>query len=204
MFTSNEPTALREIKPDQKQRKIPVDGQLSKKGTVIKNTKFAEEIDYSIADIVEKINKAGFKSKFSCSGLKKDHPFKDVNYDGGYISFFHHENNLEALAFIEETAKSLRLTAEYCSISRLPALVIRIDKDNAGNSLADRIRLVNERKNGNISYESSKESFGAFTKDLDTMIKKNGGLIYDSDEKIESVWKRFHELLLKSSYQHAS
>lgn len=202
MFTSKETLTLREIKPDQKQINIPVDGQLSKKGTVIKNTKFADEVDYSIADIVESINKAGFISKFSCSGIKKDHPLKDVSYDGGYISFFHHDNDRKALAFVEQAAKSLNLTAEYCSISQLPALTVRIDKDKAGNSLSDRIRLANEIKN-NMNC-SSMEPFGAFTKDLDTVIKKSGGLVYDSDDKIESVWRRFRDLLLNSSYQNAS
>jgi hypothetical protein len=203
MFTSKETVTLREIKPDQKQINIPADGQLSKKGTVIKNTKFADEVDYSIADIVESINKAGFISKFSCSGIKKDHPLKGVNYDGGYISFFHHDNDRNALAFIEKAAQSLHLTAEYCSISQLPALTIRIDKDKAGNSLSDRIRLANEIKNKSVSCVSM-NSFGAFTKDLDSVIKKSGGLIYDSDEKIESVWRRFCDLLLNFSYQNAS
>ncbi|MBR0596938.1 hypothetical protein [Sinanaerobacter chloroacetimidivorans] len=203
MFMSKDSNSTHVSKTSLKQIKVPQDGQLSKKGTVTKDTRTANEIDYSIAEIVEKINHAGFISKFSCSGLKKDHPYNDVKHDGAYISFLRQDNDTEALAFIKKAAISLHMTVEHCIISRRPALVVRIDKDKAGNSLSDRIKMANETMDHIYGYHS-KRPYGAYTKDLEAIISRSGGLIYDSDEKIETVWKKFGDLLLKSRYQNAS
>lgn len=203
VFMSKVTTSVHEFNPDPKQIKIPYNGQLSKKGTVIKNTRIAQDVDYSIADIVDKINKAGFKSQFSCSGLKKDHPLTNVNPDGAYISFLYEENTAKALTLIEKAAMSLDMTVKYCKISRNPALIVRIDKDKAGKSMYDRIIAANQ----NANYRHSSDfgnSFGACTKDLDAIIKRNGGLIYDTDEKLETAWKKFGNLLLYLRYQNVS
>ena len=203
MFTRTASNTIHEVINDSKQIKIPTDGQLSKKGTIIKNTKAEKEIDYSIAEIVEDLNDAGFVTKYSCSGIKKDHPLKDVKHDGGYISFLYQENEAEALAFIKKIALKLNLTVEHSKISQNPALIVRIDKDKAGNSLSDRITIANTGRN-DASGKDGNGPYGAFTKDLDAIINKNGGLIYDSDDKIVAVWKRFCGMLLNSSCQNAS
>ena len=195
VFMSRISTSVHENRPDPKQIKIPDDGQLSKNGTVIKSTKTAEEVDYSIAEIVEKINNAGFISKFSCSGLKKDHPLIDVKPDGAYISFLYQDNEAKALNLIEKAAAILDMTVEYCKMSRSSALVVRIDKDKAGHSLSERIRIAAKNVNSRIG-EDLRGSFGACTEDLEAVTRKNGGLIYDTDEKIETVWKKFGNMLL--------
>jgi len=201
VFMSKVAASIHEINPDPKQIKIPYDGQLSKHGTVIRRTRAAEEVDYSIAPIVDRINHAGFITQFSCSGLKKDHPLKTVSPDGAYISFPYEENNPRALNLIEKAAMSLNLTVESSRLSRNPALIVRIDKDRSGNSLTGRIGIAGKTLNGN---NNSGGSFGACTKDLQTIIKRNGGLIYDTDEKIEAVWRRFANLLLYLNFQNAS
>ena len=202
MFMNKENCPVCKMSPGPKQIKIPVDGQLSKKGTVVRKTKAAGEVDYSIAGIIESLNEAGYKSTYSCSGLKKDHPFKDVKPDGGYISFLIHENGMKALSFIKKAAVRLNLTVEERQHSSEPALVVRIDKDHAGNSLLDRIRIANEC--GSERHGSDyKRSFGAFTKDLEAIIKNSGGLIYNTDDQIEAVWLKFRDLLLDSSYESA-
>jgi hypothetical protein len=194
--------AIHEFKPDPKQINIPYDGQLSKQGTVVKCTRTSDDVDYSIAAVVEKINQAGFKSKFSCSGLKKDHPFKSVNPDGAYISFLYEENDARALTLIEKAAMSLNMTVEYCRMSRKPAVIVRIDKDRTGHSLSDRIRMAGKEIADRCGI-TIRNSFGADTKDLQTIIKRNGGLIYDTDEKIETVWNQFVNVLLFLNYQNA-
>lgn len=201
MFMSKENNLRHDLKSNQKQIKIPEDGQLSKEGTVVKDISIAKEVDYSIAEIVGNINQAGFKSIFSCSGLKKDHPLKDVKQDGAYISFLNQDNDTETLAFIRKAATHLDLTAEECRINRLPALLVRIDKDIKGNSLSDRIRIANESISYVYSY-NRKRPYGACTKDLEIILQQNGGLVYDTDEKIQAVWKKFEEILLGFSYQN--
>jgi hypothetical protein len=203
VFMSKVAATVHEINPDPKQIKIPYNGQLSKQGTVIRRTRTAEEVDYSIASIVDRINHAGFITQFSCSGLKKDHPLKAVNPDGAYISFPYEENHPRTLNLIEKAAMSLNLTVEYCRMSRNPALIVRIDKDRSGNSLTDRISIAGKTLSGG-SGQKTGGSFGACTKDLQNIIKRNGGLVYDTDEKIEAVWKRFANLLLYLSVQNAS
>jgi hypothetical protein len=203
MFMSKVTTSIHEVNPDPKQIMIPYDGQLSKNGTVTKSTSAAGEVDYTIAPVVDKINHAGFISQFSCSGLKKDHPFKTVNPDGAYISFLYEENDSRALTLIEKAAMSLNLTVEYCKISRRPALIVRIDKDRSGNSLSDRIRTASKNIAGRYG-QNLRKSFGACTKDLQLIINRNGGLIYDTDEKIEAAWKKFANVLLYLNYQYVS
>lgn len=202
MFMSKENNFKCDITPGLKQIKIPVDGQLSKKGTIIKDLDAVREIDYSISEIVERINNAGFRSVFSCSGLKKDHPYKDVNRDGAYIGFLYQDNDLKALTLIRRVADRLNLTVEQCILNNRLALVVRIDKDKAGNSLTDRIRMANEART--VYCSSFKQPQGAGTKDLEAIIKKSGGLIYDSDEKIETVWKKFGNMLINTRHQNVS
>ena len=194
MFMNKENSPICKIESGQKQIKIPVDGQLSKKGTIVKNTSTAGEIDYSIAGLVDSINKAGFKSNYSCSGLKKDHPNREIKPDGGYISFLIQENELDAIAWIKNVAHRFNLTVEQTKISKRPALVVRIDKDREGNSLTDRIRIANGSVEGRETI--SEHTYGAFTKDLEDILVRCGGLIYDTDEKIEAVWKKFCTMLL--------
>jgi len=203
MFMRNNTTAIHEVKSSPKQIKIPEDGQLSKKGTVIKNNDVEQEIDYTIAEIIKKINRAGYITRFSCSGLKKDHPYKDVKHDGGYIGFLRRDNDNKALNIIKNAATKLNMTVEHCRINQHSALMIRIDKDHTGGSLSDRIRLANEavRK---IYGSGSRQPYGAYTSDLEAVLIRNGGLVYDSDEKIENVWRKFGDLLLKSSCPYAS
>jgi hypothetical protein len=192
---NKENSPICKIESGQKQIKIPVDGQLSKKGTIVKKTSTAGEIDYSIAGLVDNINKAGFKSIYSCSGLKKDHPNREIKPDGGYISFLIQENELDAIAWIKNAAHRFNLTVEHTKISKKPALVVRIDKDREGNSLTDRIRIANGSESENCET-ISEHAYGAFTKDLEDIIERCGGLIYDTDEKIEAVWKKFCSMLL--------
>lgn len=203
MLMSKKNITVHEVKSNLKQIKIPVGGQLSKKGTVIRDCDSEKEIDYSISEIVESINKAGFKSKYSCSGLKKDHPFKDVKHDGAYISFLHRDNSVNVLDIIKNAALRLNMTVEQCRINQRPALVIRIDKDKIGSSLSDRMKTANELGR-RICGGHSRQPYGACTRDLEAVLTRNGGLFYDSDEKIEAVWKKFCEMLLKSSCQYAS
>ncbi len=195
-----ENNAVYEMKAPQKQINIPVDGQLSNKGTVIKRTNAVGEVDYSIADIVEKINRAGFVSKYSCSGLMKDHPFKGVKPDGAYISFLYDENEDDRIRAIENAAETLDLTVERSRFSRRPALVVRVDKDRTGKSLSDRIKMANQMV-GMFHISGCNTAYGACTRDLELVLKRNGGLIYDSDEKIEAVWKAFCDLLLRTFHR---
>ncbi len=203
MFMRNLTTAIHEVKSDPKQIKIPEDGQLSRKGTVIKDNDPEQEIDYTISEMIRKINQAGYRSKFSCSGLEKDHPFKGVKHDGGYISFLHKDNDSKAMNIIRNAASKLNMTVEQSRINQNDALVVRIDKDRTGRSLSDRIHLANEavRK---IYGGGSDQPYGAYTSDLEAVLNRNGGLVYDCDEKIEAVWKKFSDLLLKSGCRYAS
>lgn len=203
MFMRNSTHAFHEVKSNPKQIKIPEDGQLSKKGTVVKNTDTEQEIDYTIAEIIKKINQAGFQSNFSCSGLKKDHPIKDVKHDGAYISFLQRDNDSEALNIIQSAALKLNLTVEQSRIDRDSALIVRIDKDNKGRSLSDRINMANEAVK-RLCFIGSEPHRGANTRDLEIVLRRNGGLLYDSDEKIEAVWRKFGDLLLKLRCRYAS
>ncbi|QOX62539.1 hypothetical protein FRZ06_03865 [Anoxybacterium hadale] len=195
MFMNKENSPICKIKSDQKQIKIPVDGQLSKKGTIVKKTSTAGEIDYSIANLVDGINKAGFKSVYSCSGLKKDHPNCEIKPGGGYISFLIQDNDLDAITWIKNAAHRFSLSVEHTYINNKPALVVRIDKDKEGNSLTDRIRIANE-SGDHASGDFKNRPYGAFTKDLEDIIQRCGGLIYDTDEKIEAAWRKFCSMLL--------
>lgn len=203
MFMRNSTQAIHEVKSNPKQIKIPEDGQLSKKGTVIKNTDTEQEIDYTIAEMIKKINQAGFQSKFSCSGLKKDHPVKDVKHDGAYISFLHRENDGEALNLIESVASRLNMTVESGTIGQHAALIVRIDKDREGRSLSERIHMANEAVKKRYCT-GIKQQQGAYTSDLEAILNRNGGLIYDSDEKVETVWRKFADILLKASCRYVS
>ncbi|MDF3001416.1 MAG: hypothetical protein K0Q48_1535 [Bacillota bacterium] len=195
MFMNKENSPICKIKSNQKQIKIPVDGQLSKNGTIVKNTSTAGEVDYSIANLVDGINKAGFKSVYSCSGLKKDHPNRETKPGGGYISFLIQDNELDAIAWIKNAAHRFNLSVEQTTINSKPALVVRIDKDKEGNSLTDRIRIANESgEDACMGFKT--RPYGAFTKDLEDIILRCGGLIYDTDEKIEAVWRKFCSMLL--------
>lgn len=198
MFMNKVNSPICEIKSRPKQIKIPVDGQLSKKGTIVKHTRNAGEIDYSIASIVDTINDAGFRSIYSCSGLKKDHPNRDIRADGGYISFLIRDNDMDAIAWIKNVANRLNLTVEHMTIRKSPALMIRIDKDKEGNSLMDRIRIANGSM-GEVWEDEKKRPNGAYTKDIEAIIERAGGLLYDTDEKIEAVWKKFCSMLLLGS-----
>lgn len=195
MFMNKENSTICTIKSDQKQIKIPVDGQLSKNGTIVKNTSTAGEVDYSIANLVDGINKAGFKSVYSCSGLKKDHPNCEIKPGRGYISFLIQDNELDAIAWIKNAAHRFNLSVEHTTIKNKPALVVRIDKDKEGNSLTDRIRIANGSEE-DVCMDIKTRPYGAFTKDLEDIIRRSGGLIYDTDEKIEAVWRKFCSMLL--------
>lgn len=64
------------------------------------------KIDRSIASLIEFLNKEGFVTLASCSGMKSDHVEKDIN--NGYISFDSDKSG-EKLNDLMKIAKSLGL-----------------------------------------------------------------------------------------------
>ncbi len=196
----NEVYYVCDLQPSQKQRILPQDGQFSQQGNVKKSFFGKNEIDKSIEPLVQWLNQEGFITKYSCSGLKKDHPNKEIRQDGAYICFLYQENDRKKLNLIYKIAGQLRFSVHEKMLGRKRAMVIRIDVDKMGMTLEERMEQANRNS---IVIESSfqKTNFGADTSVLNTVLVENGGLIYDTDGKIERAWRRFGILLSFALYE---
>ena len=68
-------------------------------------------IDTSLADIIKRLNKMGYPTKYCCSGIRKEHKnSKDIEYVKGYIMF--DCSNREVERDVEKVAKKLWMYVE--------------------------------------------------------------------------------------------
>jgi hypothetical protein len=80
------------------------------------------EIDKSIAPFIEKLNKKGFSTLASCSGILKEHP-KQSDRMSGYLSFLN--EGQEYLSFIRDTCEELSIPCEESEAYFKPSLTVR-------------------------------------------------------------------------------
>jgi hypothetical protein len=74
----------------------------------LKETKTERWIDRGIADLITKLNKTGYKTAASCSGMREDHPRGPRRLEG-YISFNKKDLTTEQQGKIETAAKTAGL-----------------------------------------------------------------------------------------------
>lgn len=84
------------------------------------------EIDKSIASFVEALNRRGFATLSSCSGLSKEHPNKKARMSG-YLSFLN--EGAEYLLSIKEICKELKLPCEEGKAYFKPSLTVQFIGD---------------------------------------------------------------------------
>src|ERR1700694_5742479 len=86
-------------------------------------------VDAGIAETLERINMAGYRSAQSCSGLKEDHERK-TSTSGGYIAWFAADLSAVQIKAIERAAKASGLAFMRSDLFFLPAVSVRASKLN--------------------------------------------------------------------------
>lgn len=193
---------------------------LDNMGVLVRDTSIAKGIDAGIADCIEKINKAGFKTCQSMSGLKRDYP-SGKRYSGdGYIGFYKDDLKPGQGEQIRAAAKSAKLPIFDSAIFFAPALVVRVGITKNDESARDLLKKAGamalqamnlppdkinpERPSvahpGEMSSSSPKDDkdFMQWLKLRDQidkeLLEKSGGWI-DEEEKVRR-WQVFCDYLI--------
>ncbi|PLS19544.1 hypothetical protein CVD28_03760 [Bacillus sp. M6-12] len=80
-------------------------------------------IDLSIAPFIQKLNKEGYETLASCSGLMKEHPKTKSDRLSGYLSFLN--NGGEHLSLIKKICDELELPCQESQAYFKPSLTVR-------------------------------------------------------------------------------
>ncbi|WCK57588.1 hypothetical protein PP175_26345 (plasmid) [Aneurinibacillus sp. Ricciae_BoGa-3] len=96
-------------------------------------------IDISIAPFVEKLNREGFTTLASCSGLMHDHTIWTKREDG-YLSFLYEEKNSQLIKLISEQL-DLEYSEGECYLK--PAFTLRF-RGNSDEAVREKWRIFEE------------------------------------------------------------
>jgi len=191
-------------------------------GVKVRNTYFAKDIDAGLADVLTKINKAGFKTAQSMSGLKEDYQgkAKDRYSPDGYIGFWKSDLKSGQEEKIRQAAKKANLPVYDSKIYFDDAVTVRSGITKSGKWQDDlrmeagwltikRMKLKESElkkpihdylgadREGEPPYPEDRNLFLKFIdmrdKIEDELTKQNGGNI--DDEEIKKRWNIFAQEL---------
>jgi len=183
-----------------------------------------EGVDSGLAVALFELNRNGFKSMQSMSGLKEDYQGKGKERysDNGYIAFLKQENNFSELRVIKSIAEESKLPYSEGAIFGIPSVEVRTGITNAGVStnqvrieagkqamdkmgIPEEERIVSEpsiffpEKDPNDKSPKDRTIFLDWIHQRDKLEEKitenYGGNI--SDDEIKKRWKIFTDKLVE-------
>jgi hypothetical protein len=158
-------------------------------------------VDAGLAEVLERINKAGYQSAQSCSGLQRDHEHKQTT-TGGYISWFASDLNEEQVEAIEVAASKAGLVCKHSDLFFAPAISVRAEWLKDGSSTEDARLEASAKTNAEwgVDKRPDDERAMAWLKRQGALwlegIKQRGGLAINTDEAQERAWTDFADALL--------
>jgi hypothetical protein len=159
-------------------------------------------VDAGLAEHLQRINQAGYKSVQSCSGLGADHP--DRKQAHGYIAWYRADLGAAQESAIIQAAVAAGLEDRYGDLFFLPSLAVRV------SLLADGTREKSIREEANklacsaLGYTSTPygDDFMPWLayreRAMAGLAQAHGGLALQNDEQITAAWQTFTALLLQA------
>ena len=170
-------------------------------GVRVKDVPLAKGVDAGIADHLQAINDAGFKTVQSMSGLKADYPSGERYSSNGYMAFMKDENDAKKLQRIRKAAEEAGLPVYDQDIFFQPALVVRTGLTNDGTPFGVLLEQANEK--ADAKFPNARET-DAFVTDWwpyrnkirDQLVEAHGGSLED-DAVIAKLWDDFTKNLTR-------
>jgi hypothetical protein len=184
-----------EIPPDLAREPLPEpNSNMPKTEPVTKNIPGIGGVDAGIADNIEALNNAGYKTAQSHSGFSADHPGR--KYEQGYIAFFKSNLDPEKISAIKTAAETSGLVWEEDEVFFQPSITIRTDKLKNGKSSFDYLKESNIESGLNKAHhEDNANEYMNILRKREEIIQRKiaeaGGYLQTSDQEAKAAFDEF-------------